>query len=58
MSKIKIVRATKKKKPICPHCDKKIDTVYMVPCDRWINKSGFCYICGHCDKVLGFGGPV
>lgn len=46
--------------PKCPHCLKKIHEVYRLvgksEKQSWLHGSfkGLCYVCPHCEVILGF----
>ena len=42
--------------PICPHCHKELDEVYMKTKGiGWVESQHIIYFCPHCRKVIGFG---
>ncbi len=51
MAKIKIVSVDKI--PLCPHCEKELDTIEQV--SKGIFSSTVVYICPHCNKVISIG---
>jgi hypothetical protein len=42
--------------PLCPHCEAPLDSIYRLQDDKgsFQTKLGYCYVCPHCRKVLGF----
>lgn len=44
-------------KPICPHCEQELATIYRIkdkPEGFFSGIRGYCYICPNCHKILGF----
>ena len=40
--------------PICPHCEQELEEVIRIKDAKLFLLKGFCYVCPHCKKVLGF----
>jgi hypothetical protein len=42
--------------PVCPHCDREMETIVRVEDSKGLFQGhyGYCYICPHCRRVLGF----
>ena len=38
--------------PLCPHCSKELETVYIKPMESMLGKR-YVYFCPYCRKVLG-----
>jgi len=42
--------------PICPHCEKELDEVYVKTKGAgFVEGKNVLFFCPHCSKVLGFG---
>ena len=43
-------------RPICPHCETELTQIVRVSDQKGIfqGRLGFCYVCPHCRKILGF----
>jgi uncharacterized protein with PIN domain len=42
--------------PLCPHCEEELAEVLRVKDQKGLfqGRYGYCYMCPHCRKVLGF----
>jgi uncharacterized protein with PIN domain len=40
--------------PICPWCEKKLRQIFRIADAKLLMNKGYCYVCPHCNKVLGF----
>lgn len=42
--------------PVCPHCEKTIEMIVRISDEKgWFQGHlGYCYVCPHCRKILGF----
>ena len=51
-SEERIPRPEERRNPVCPHCSRDIETIYMQEIRSVLGKR-YLYYCSQCQKVLG-----